>query len=314
MSGAAYDGRRHRDHGRGDPRRRRRDAVGRRRPAGRRALAQWRHDLRNQERLRPDRRRRGSAALDIAGRSHSRNHVPRCPRRARRVPRRSRRLRRAWSRGPMLTACAPLARWIDVFCDRGAFDVDEARTILHGRRRRRPRSAPACRPARAGRGHPARRRAGRGVGGPLHVCRPTLTSRRSPAQQTPSPRCCPAPNSPPAHRGPTASGSSTRASRSRWRRTAIPGTSFTTSMPFCIAVAVRDMHFTPAAGVVGGHRGRGGRAAPRRRRSARASAGAPTSSGSMHRPTFTWPTGPACPSSTTSCNPALPTQRKQIEQ
>jgi imidazolonepropionase len=25
-----------------------------------------------------------------------------------------------------------------------------------------------------------------------------------------------------------------------------PGSSFTTSMPFCIAVAVRDMHFTPA--------------------------------------------------------------------
>src|SRR4051812_13542724 len=25
--------------------------------------------------------------------------------------------------GPMLAACAPFARWIDVFCDRGAFDV-----------------------------------------------------------------------------------------------------------------------------------------------------------------------------------------------
>ena len=30
----------------------------------------------------------------------------------------------------MLAACAPLARWIDVFCDRGAFDVDETRVIL----------------------------------------------------------------------------------------------------------------------------------------------------------------------------------------
>ena len=29
--------------------------------------------------------------------------------------------------GPMLAACAPFARWIDVFCDRGAFDVDESR-------------------------------------------------------------------------------------------------------------------------------------------------------------------------------------------
>ena len=33
--------------------------------------------------------------------------------------------------GPMLDACAPLARWIDVFCDKGAFDVDETRAILN---------------------------------------------------------------------------------------------------------------------------------------------------------------------------------------
>lgn len=32
--------------------------------------------------------------------------------------------------GPMLDACAPYCRWIDVFCDRGAFDVDQARAIL----------------------------------------------------------------------------------------------------------------------------------------------------------------------------------------
>lgn len=32
--------------------------------------------------------------------------------------------------GAMLEACAPHARWIDVFCDRGAFDGDQARTIL----------------------------------------------------------------------------------------------------------------------------------------------------------------------------------------
>ncbi|MFN2518421.1 MAG: imidazolonepropionase [Jatrophihabitantaceae bacterium] len=32
--------------------------------------------------------------------------------------------------GPMLAACAPHARWVDVFCERGAFDVDEARVVL----------------------------------------------------------------------------------------------------------------------------------------------------------------------------------------
>ena len=32
--------------------------------------------------------------------------------------------------GEMLDACAPHARWIDVFCERGAFDGDQAREIL----------------------------------------------------------------------------------------------------------------------------------------------------------------------------------------
>jgi imidazolonepropionase len=32
--------------------------------------------------------------------------------------------------GPMLEACAPHARWIDVFCERGAFDAGQAREIL----------------------------------------------------------------------------------------------------------------------------------------------------------------------------------------
>ncbi|HWJ67107.1 MAG TPA: imidazolonepropionase [Nocardioides sp.] len=32
--------------------------------------------------------------------------------------------------GPMLEAAAPYARWIDVFCERGAFDADQARAVL----------------------------------------------------------------------------------------------------------------------------------------------------------------------------------------
>ena len=32
--------------------------------------------------------------------------------------------------GDMLTACAPHARWVDAFCERGAFDVDESRAVL----------------------------------------------------------------------------------------------------------------------------------------------------------------------------------------
>jgi imidazolonepropionase len=32
--------------------------------------------------------------------------------------------------GPMLEACAPYARWVDAFCETGAFDADQARAVL----------------------------------------------------------------------------------------------------------------------------------------------------------------------------------------
>ncbi len=36
--------------------------------------------------------------------------------------------------GEMLAACAPHSRWIDVFCERGAFDVDQSRAVLEAGR------------------------------------------------------------------------------------------------------------------------------------------------------------------------------------
>jgi imidazolonepropionase len=36
--------------------------------------------------------------------------------------------------GEMLAACAPLSRWIDVFCERGAFDLDQSRAVLEAGR------------------------------------------------------------------------------------------------------------------------------------------------------------------------------------
>ncbi|HZU59715.1 MAG TPA: imidazolonepropionase [Solirubrobacteraceae bacterium] len=37
--------------------------------------------------------------------------------------------------GQMLQACAPSARWVDAFCERGAFDVDQCREVLLAGRR-----------------------------------------------------------------------------------------------------------------------------------------------------------------------------------
>ena len=36
--------------------------------------------------------------------------------------------------GQMLAACAPLARWIDVFCEEGAFDAEQSRAVLEAGR------------------------------------------------------------------------------------------------------------------------------------------------------------------------------------
>jgi imidazolonepropionase len=36
--------------------------------------------------------------------------------------------------GPMLAACAPHARWVDVFCEQGAFDADQSRAVLEAGR------------------------------------------------------------------------------------------------------------------------------------------------------------------------------------
>ena len=36
--------------------------------------------------------------------------------------------------GDMLAACAPHARWIDVFCEDGAFDADQSRAVLEAGR------------------------------------------------------------------------------------------------------------------------------------------------------------------------------------
>ncbi len=149
--------------------------------------------------------------------------------------------------GDMLAACREHARWIDVFCDRGAFDVDEARFILE---------------------------AGIGAG---------LTPRLHAAQLGPSAgiqlavdlgaasvdHCTYATD---ADVEALAAGSTVAtllpgaefSTRARWpdaRRfldagvtvalatDCNPGSSYTTSMAFCIAVAVRDMGFTPAEAV-----------------------------------------------------------------
>jgi imidazolonepropionase len=146
--------------------------------------------------------------------------------------------------GDMLTACAPHARWIDVFCDRGAFDVDETRTILKAG-------------ADAGLGlrmHASQLGPGKGIQlavelGAASVDHCTfaddndleaLAAGTTVATLVPGAEFSTRAQWPDGRRFVKAGATIALATDCN------PGTSYTTSMPFCIALAVRDMHLTPA--------------------------------------------------------------------
>ncbi|MFE9389905.1 imidazolonepropionase [Streptomyces sp. NPDC006784] len=145
--------------------------------------------------------------------------------------------------GEMLDACAPHARWVDVFCEEGAFDEDQSRAILT---------------------------AGRAKGLVPRVHANQLTHgpgvRLAVELEAASADHCTHLNS--ADIDALAQGStvatllpgcefSTRAVYPDARRLldagvtvalstdCNPGSSYTSSMPFCIAVAVREMNMTP---------------------------------------------------------------------
>ena len=115
-------------------------------------------------------RRRGRAAL-LRGRrrAHRRRDVPRRARGADRVRGPRRRLRRARVRRRCSTPARRYARWIDVFCEDGAFDADQSRAVLEAGRGAGPGAARARQPARLRPRRAARGRDGRGLGRPLHL-------------------------------------------------------------------------------------------------------------------------------------------------
>ena len=146
--------------------------------------------------------------------------------------------------GEMLDACASRAKWIDVFCDDGAFDVDQARAILN---------------AGKARGLGARMHAGQlgesdGVRlavelGAASVDHCTflsdadvdaLASGNTVATVLPGVEFSTRQPYPDARRLIDAGATVAIASDCN------PGSCFTSSVPFCIALAVREMRMSPA--------------------------------------------------------------------
>jgi imidazolonepropionase len=146
--------------------------------------------------------------------------------------------------GPMLDAAAPHARWIDVFCETGAFDADQARAILTAGR---------------GRGLGMRMHAGQlGESGGVQLAVElgaasvdhctfladadvdALAAGSTVATLLPGAEFSTRQPYPNARRLLDAGVTVALATDCN------PGSSYTTSMSFCIAVAVREMGMTPA--------------------------------------------------------------------
>ncbi|MCX6424927.1 MAG: imidazolonepropionase [Actinobacteria bacterium] len=145
--------------------------------------------------------------------------------------------------GDMLAACAPNAKWIDVFCDRGAFDGDQARAIL--------KAGKAF--GLLARVHANQLQAGPGVAVAVEMDAASadhctyltdtdielLAGSNTVATLLPGAEFSTRSPYPDARRLVDAGATVAIATDCN------PGSSFTTSMPFCIALAVRDMHLTP---------------------------------------------------------------------
>ena len=143
----------------------------------------------------------------------------------------------------MLDACAPHAKWVDVFCERGAFDGDQSRAVL---------SAGVARGLQP-RVHANQLGPGPGVqiaveydaASADHVTHlsdadvEALAGSRTVATLLPAVEFSTRSPYPDARRLLDAGVTVALAADCN------PGSSFTTNMPFCIAVAVRDMGMTP---------------------------------------------------------------------
>jgi imidazolonepropionase len=147
--------------------------------------------------------------------------------------------------GEMLEACAPYARWVDVFCERGAFDGEQARAILTAGRKRG--LIARVHANQLGHGPGVQLAVELGAASADHCTHLTdedvdalaASARQTVATLLPGAEFSTRAEYPDARRLLDAGATVALSTDCN------PGSSFTTSMPFCIAVAVRDMGMTP---------------------------------------------------------------------
>ncbi|WP_344953398.1 imidazolonepropionase [Actinomadura miaoliensis] len=147
----------------------------------------------------------------------------------------------------MLAACAPHARWVDVFCEDGAFDADQSREILTAGMR--AGLTPRVHANQLGPGPGVRLAVELGAASADHCTHLTdadvdaLASAATVATLLPGVDFSTRQPYPDARRLIDAGATVALATDCN------PGSCYTSSMPFCIALAVRDLRMTPAEAV-----------------------------------------------------------------
>jgi imidazolonepropionase len=146
--------------------------------------------------------------------------------------------------GDMLAACAPHARWIDVFCESGAFDAEQTKDILEAGIK--AGLAPRLHANQLGHGPGVQLAVAYGAASADHC---TFLSDRDVAAlagSTTVATLLPGVEFSTRQPYPDARALLEAGATVALATDCNPGSSYTSSMAFCVAVAVRDMFMTPA--------------------------------------------------------------------
>ncbi len=145
--------------------------------------------------------------------------------------------------GAMLARCAPHAKWVDVFCETGAFDADQARTVLEAGIA--AGLVPRVHANQLGHGPGVQLACELGAAAADHCTYLTDADVAALADSGVVAGLLPGVEFSTKHPYPDARRLLDAGVRVAIATDCNPGTSYTSSMPFCIALAVREMGLTP---------------------------------------------------------------------
>jgi imidazolonepropionase len=144
--------------------------------------------------------------------------------------------------GPMLAACAPHARWVDAFCEQGAFDADEAATVLAAGQA--AGLIPRVHANQLGPGPGVSVAVAAGAAAAAHCTYRTDADVTALASSGTVATLLPGVEFATRHPYPDGRRLLAAGATVALATDCNPGSCFTSSMPLCVALAVREMHLT----------------------------------------------------------------------